>query len=292
MSNLENKASISTERTLVKVAEAVLSGATLKIIVPLHDDRNMIQPDSLLKQPYVAEIVEALQGSKPGLKDYVEKHLIPIADHYRSAANYLREKHHFHPASEAYAEWRARLANRLDQYLQSEYFQLKNADEGWQIGGPERVTDPALEDLDTLAAVAVLESVNQIAERLVLGKRAVSCKLEAIIKLAEWHSFCDTSFKLLNIEAVKEAGWKETLAKGRRIAPEKARQEIRSRLSRLIDGQDSSQYFYSDGMRLGKLKKSYVLGILQDEFDSDPGWNRKTPCDSVIHDEINKFLRK
>ena len=274
----------------MKVAEAVLSGATLKIIVPLHDDRNMIQPDSLLKQPYVAEIVEALQGSKPGLKDYVEKHLIPVADHYRSAANYLREKHDFHPASEAYEEWRARLADRLDQYLQSEYFQLKNADEGWQIGGPERVTDPALKDLDTLAAVAVLESAGQIAESLVVSKRMVSCKLDAIIKLAEWHSFCDTSFKLLDIKAIKETGWREILAKYRRTGPEAVRQEIRSRLSRLIDGQDSSQYFYSHGKKLGKLRKSYVLGVLQQKFDSDPGWDRRTPGDNVMLDEINKFF--
>ena len=67
MSNPGNEALKSAESTLMKVAEAVQSVATLRIIVPLHDDRNIVPTDSLLKQPHVTEIVEARQGSRRGL---------------------------------------------------------------------------------------------------------------------------------------------------------------------------------------------------------------------------------
>lgn len=284
MSNLGNEALKSAESTLMKVAEAVLSGATLRIIVPLHDDRNIVHPDSLLTQPYVTEIVEALQGSKLGLKTYVEKHLIPVADKYCSVAKHLREKHDINPASAAYEEWRARLVDRADQYLQSEYFQLKNIDKRSQVGGPVRVTDPELEDLDILAAVAVLESANQIAELLVLSDRMVSCKLDAIIQLAELHSFCDTSFELLESEETKKAAWVEKQSKFRRTGHEDVREEIRNRLSRLIGGKDNAQYFHCRGKRAGRPKIEYIRRALQDQE-----WHRKTPGASVMRQEIRNF---
>lgn len=284
MPNLENEALQSAESTLMKVAEAVLSGATLKIIMPLHDDRNKVPTDSLLTEPYVTEIVEALQGSKPGLRAYVEKHLTPVADKYCNVAKHLREKHHLDPASAAYKEWRARLTDQADQYLQSEYFQLKNIDKRSQIGGPVRVTDPELEDLDILAAVAVLESANQIAERLVVSNRMVSCKLDAIVQLAELHSFCDTSFKLLNIQAIKESTWPEAQSKFRRTGHKDVREEIRNRLSCLIGGKDNAQYFHSRGKRIGRPKIEDIRRALQGQE-----WHRKTPGTSVVRQEIKKF---
>jgi len=284
MPNLENEALQSTESTLMKVAEAVEAGATLKIIMPLHDDRNIVPTDSLLTHPYVTEIVEALQGTKPGLKVYVEKHLIPVADKYCSAAKHLREKHHINLASAAYEEWRARLTDHADQYLQSEYFQLKNVDARGPIGGPVRVTDPALEDLDILAAVAVLESAQQIAKRLVVSDRMVSCKLDAIVQLAELHSFYDTSFKLLESEETKESGWHEKQSKFRRTGHEDVRQEIRNRLSHLIDGKDNAQYFHSHGKRIGRPKIEDIRRAIQGQ-----GWHRKTPGTSVVRQEIKKF---
>ncbi len=206
MANLGNRVLISANRTLIKVGEAVLLGATLKIIVPSHDDQNIV-PDSLLQEPHATEIVEALRGSNPGLKEYVNRHLFPVADHYRLAANYLQEKHVFNPDSDTYENWLVKLSDQMDRYFQSEYSQFKNVDdEGCRIDGPVQVTDPELEDKDILAAVAVIDSANQIAKRLVVSNRAVSCDLNAIIKLAELHSFCDASFKFWESEKTKKDG--------------------------------------------------------------------------------------
>jgi len=296
MSNLENEASISTEQTLMKVAEAVLSGATLKIIVPLHDDRNIV-PDSLLQEPHVTEIVETLQGSKPDLKEYVNRHLFPIANHYRIAANYLQEKYKFNPDSDTYEDWRVRLANQMDQYLQSEYCYFKDVDdERWRLGDPE--TDSELEDKDILAAVAVIDSADQIAKRLVVSDSVVPCNLDAIIQLAELHSFCDASFKFWESEKTKKDGHREIRSRNLRNAQEAVRQEIRNKLERLLNSEERSKYFHSGGERSGQPYFECIIKALKQEFKSDDEWKRKalergkkpkTPSKDLMRQEISKF---
>ena len=298
MSNLENEALKSTESTLIKVAEAVLSGATLRIIVPSHDDLNIV-PDSLLQKPHATEIVEALRGSKPGLKEYVNRHLFPVADHYRIAANYLQEKHEFNPDSDTYEDWLVKLSDQMDQYFQSEYSQFKNVDdEGWRMGGLVQVTDPELEDKDILAAVAVIDSANQIAEHLVLSDRPSPCKLDVIIQLAELHSFCDASFKFWQSEKTKKDGHREIRSKNLRNVQEAVRQEIRNKLERLLNGKKRSQYFHSGGKRSGQPYFECIIKALKQEFKSDDEWKRKalergkkpkTPSKYLMRNEIRKF---
>ena len=293
MSDLGNETLKSADSTLMQVAEAVLSGATLRIRVPLHNDGKIV-PDSLLQEPHVTEIVEALRDPKPDLKEYVRRHLFPVADRYRVAANYLQEKHNLDPGSDKYEEWLAILAGQMDQYFQSEYSQFKNVDyEGWRIGGPVQVTDPELEDKDILAAVAVIGSANQIADRLELSNRSVSCNLDAVVQLAELHSFCDASFKFWESEKTKEDGWTEKLSRNRQTGHKQgrqARQEIRNKLSRLIDGKEPSRYFYNDGQRSGRPKIDYIRRAIEQEFESDQTWNRKTPGKSVMREEIRNFF--
>ena len=288
MSNLENELK-STESTLMQVAEAVSSGATLRIIVPLHDDQNIV-PDSRLQEPHSTEIAFALRGSNPDLKTYVDRHLFPVADHYREVADHLQEKHNFDPGSDKYEEWLVKLSDQIDQYLQSEYSQFKNVDdEGWRIGGPVQVTDPEFEDKDILAAVAVIDSANQIADRLELSNRLVPCNLDAIIQLAELHSFCDASFKFWESEKTKEDGYREAQSSKVRNRHAAVRQEIRNKLSQLIPDKKTSQYFYSDGKRVGQPRKEHIVGVLQQEFKSDMEWKRKTPGEGVMRDEIKNI---
>jgi len=298
MSDLGNEALKSADRTLVKVAEAVLSGATIQIIAPSHDDRNIV-PDSLLQEPHATEIVEALRGSKPGLKEYVNRHLFPVANHYRFVANYLQEKHEFNPDSDTYEDWLVKLSDQMDQYLQSEYSQFKNVDdEGWRIGSPVQVTDPELEDKDILAAVAVIDSANQIADRLELSNRLVPCNLDAIIQLAELHSFCAASFKFWESEKTKKDGHREIRSMNLRNAQEAVRQEIRNKLSRMLCGKEASQYFHSSGKRSGQPYFECIIKALKQEFESDDEWKRKaldrgkkpkTPSKDLMHQEITKF---
>ena len=290
MSNLENELK-SAERTLIKVAEAVLSGSTLRIIVP--DDRNIV-PDSLLQEPHTTEIFEVLRSPDPDLNNYALNHLFPTADHYRIAANYLQKNYDFTPGSEVYEEWLAKLVDQLDQYLQSEYSQFKNVkDEACRLEGLE--TDPELEDKDILAAVAVIDSASQIAERLVVSDSVVPCNLDEIIQLAELHSFCDASFKFWESEKTKEAGRIEVLSTGRQKGHEQARQarqEIKNKLTQLIPDKEFSQYLHSLGKKIGQPKTYYILALLQREFKSDPKWKRDPPGATVMLQEIDKFMRR
>lgn len=282
MSNLENKASISTERTLEKIADALLSGATLKIIVPKHDDR-IIVPDSLLQEPHVTEIVEALQGSKPGLKEYANRRLFPVADHYRIAANYLQEKHEFNPDSDTYEDWLVRLANQMDQYLQSEYCYFKNVpDERWRLGDLE--TDSELEDKDILAAVAVIDSADQIAKRLVVSDSVAPCNLDAIIQLAELHSFCDASFEFWESEKTKKDGYLEIRSMNLQNAREAVHQEMSNKLSLLIPDKETSQYFHGSVKKFGKPKTEVIVRVLRSQE-----WRKKTPSKGALRKAIKKF---
>ncbi len=300
MSDLGNEALKSSESTLTQVAESVLSGATLEIIVPSHDDR-MIVPDSRLQEPHATEIFFALRGPKPDVKTYAERHLFPVADHYRIAANYLQEKREFNPDSDTYEDWLVKLSDQMNQYFQSEYSQFKNVDdEGWRIAGPVQVTDPELENKDIFAAVAVIDSANQIAERLVVSNsnHDVSCKLDAIVQLAELHSFCDASFKFWESEKTKKDGHREIRSRNLRNAQEAVRQEIRNKLERLLNGKERSQYFHSGGKRSGQPYFECIIKALKQEFESDDEWKRKalergkkpkTPNKDLMHKEITKF---
>ncbi len=314
MSDLGNEAPKSADSTLTQVADALLRGKKLKIIVPSHDDR-MIVPDLRLQEPHASEIFFALRSPDPDLKTYVNRHLFPVENHYQEVANYL-----FTPGSKVlrssggrptrppktYEDWLAILADQMDQYLQSEYSQFKNvADEAWRLDGLE--TDPKLkekniladvaelEDKDILAAVAVIYSANQIAERLVVSDSVVPCDLDAVTQLAQWHSFCDASFKFWDSEKSKEDDHHEIRLRNLRKAQKAVRQEIRNKLSQLIPDKESSQYFHSGGERSGQPYFECIIKVLNQEFASDDEWKtnkgkkRRTPSKKLMHEEIERF---
>ena len=113
--------------------------------------------------------------------------------------------------------------------------------------------------------------------------------LDSALQLSDLFAFCETSYALLNIEDIKERGWREIQAKNRRDAAASKRMAIRNKLIALLDAPDSERFRYKEGKRRGRLKIDFIVGQIQEEFEADNAWQRKVPGKTVMRDEIRNF---
>lgn len=310
-STIEDSATI--DATLTEYVDAVLSGEKFCIISLDHDDPDTVPSDALLQtltRIEVVAVVDALVSDETTLATfqavfaddnrrlrrdkitYVEARLLRLVIRYLAVKKYLQEEHGIAVPSDDYSNWKNRFGEQADKYMRVPVQEFSATAPYSEIELPNDVSEtPPSSDTSIFAAIAVLQTIKHIAHIINLSVREMVAPLtlDSALQLSDLFAFCETSYALLNIEDIKERGWREIQAKNRRDAAASVRSAIRNRLIALLDAPDNERFRYKEGKRRGRLKIDYIVGRIQKEFESDHAWQRNVPGKTVLREEIRNF---
>lgn len=308
---IEDSATI--DAALTEYFDAVLSGEKFRIISLDHDDPNTVPSDALLQMLDRIEVIgvlDALVGDettlatfRAGFADdnrrprrdkitYVEARLLSLVNRFLAVKKYLQEEHGIAVPSEDYSNWKNRFGEQADKYMRVPTQELSATERYSEFQSMNDVSEtPTCSDTSIFAAIAVLQTIKHIAHIIGLSVREMVAPLtlDSALQLSYLFAFCETSYALLNIEDIKERGWREVQAKNRRDAASYRRLAIRRKIDDLMKGPNRDRYRYKSGKRQGRLKIDFIARIIQKEFENDNEWAKKAPGITVLREEIRAF---
>lgn len=309
---IEDSATI--DATLTEWADAVLSGEKFRIISLDHDDPNTVPSDALLQTLGRIELVGAAfdalisgENTLAALRawpaddkrrlrrdktTYVEARLARLMIRYLAVKKYLQEEHGIAVPSDEYSNWKNRFREQADNYMQVPMQEFSATELYSEFQSTNDVSEtPTSSDTSIFAAIAVLQTIKHIAHIIGLSVREMVAPLtlDSALQLSDLFAFCETSYALLNIEDIKERGWREIQAKNRQDAARYRRLAIRRKIDDLMKGPNRDRYRYKSGKRQGRLKIDFIARIIQKEFANDKDWAKKAPGITVLREEIRAY---